>query len=57
MNDNNLFRKLAQGSTTGDASELASYMRNDAISKMLVKLMDYINANKGTVSLATFRLS
>ena len=56
MNDNNLCRKRAQGSTTGDASELASYMRNDAISKMLVKLMDDINANKGTVSLATFRL-
>lgn len=55
MNDNNLCRKRAQGSTTGDASELASYMRNDAISKMLVKLMDDINANKG--SLATCRLS
>ena len=40
MNDNNLCRKRAQGSTTGDASELASYMRNDAISKMLVKLLD-----------------
>merc|ERR1712098_832982 len=33
-----------------DSSELAGYLRYDAINKMIVKLMDDINANKGRVA-------
>jgi len=45
VNDNNLCRKREIIST--DSSELAGYLRYDAINKMIVKLMDDINANKG----------
>jgi len=45
VNDNNLCRKREIINT--DSSELAGYLRYDAINKMIVKLMDDINANKG----------
>jgi len=45
VNDNNLCRKREIIGT--DSSELAGYLRYDAINKMIVKLMDDINANKG----------
>merc|ERR1712142_955668 len=45
VNDNNLCRKREIIGT--DSSELAGYLRYDAINKMITKLMDDINANKG----------
>jgi len=45
VNDNNLCRKREIIGT--DTSELAGYLRYDAINKMIVKLMEDINANKG----------
>ena len=32
---------------SGDSTELAGYLRYDAINKMLVKHMEDVNANKG----------
>jgi len=45
VNQNNLCRKREIINT--DSSELAGYLRYDAINKMIVKLMEDINANKG----------
>merc|ERR1712126_379122 len=45
VNENNLCRK--REIITTDSTELAGYLRYDAINKMITKLMEDINANKG----------
>ncbi len=48
MNDSNLCRKRELINT--DGSELAGYVRYDAIHKMITNLMENINTNRGRMA-------